>query len=167
MLRQMVQSGWDTLRAVGRDQGVLLLLAAAPLLYAFFYPWPYTNQVVTRVPVAVVDLDHSSLSRQITRFASANPRLDVRRVTADVREAQQALWAGEIEGFAVLPQDLKRQVVRGSAAVVTVEGNGAYALLNKAVLSGFAEAVGTVSAGVEIKKLQAGGQSALQAASKS
>lgn len=156
---------WQTLQAICADKGVLLLLAIAPVLYGFFYPWPYANQVVTRVPVAVVDLDHSSLSRQITRFASASPRLDVRWVGSDVQAAQQALWAGDIEGFAVLPPDLKRQVVRGQSAVVRVEGDGAYALLNKAVLYGFAEAVGTVSAGVEIRKLQAAGQSARQAAS--
>lgn len=155
---------WGTLQAVWADKGVLLLLAIAPVLYGFFYPWPYMYQAVTRVPVAVVDLDHSSLSRQITRFASASPRLDVRWVGADLHAAQQALWAGEIEGFAVLPSDLKRHVVRGQSALVTVEGDGAYALLNKAVLYGFAEAVGTVSAGVEIKKLQAAGQSARQAA---
>ncbi|MDT8992971.1 ABC transporter permease [Curvibacter sp. APW13] len=153
-----------TLLAVWADKGVLLLLAIAPVLYGFFYPWPYMEQAVTRVPVAVVDLDHSSLSRQITRFASASPRLDVRWVGADLQEAQRALWAGEIEGFAILPPDLKRHVLRGQSAVVTVEGDGAYALLNKAVLYGFAEAVGTVSAGVEIRKLQAAGQGARQAA---
>lgn len=163
MLRAIVQAWQATLAAVLRDTGVLLLLVGAPVLYGFFYPWPYSQQAVTRVPVAVVDLDHSSLSRQITRFAAANPRIDVRWVTGDLQQAQQALWRGEIEGFAVLPADLKRQVVRGSPATVTVEGDGAYALLNKAVLYGFAEAVGTVSAGVEIKKLQAAGQGARQA----
>ncbi|MDZ4361655.1 MAG: ABC transporter permease [Variovorax sp.] len=143
--------------------GAYALLNKA-VLYGFFYPWPYGTQAVTRVPVAVVDQDHSGLSRQIARFAMANPRLDVRMVTSDVHEAQQALWRGEIEGYALLPQDLKRNVLRGTPAVVTIEGNGAYALLNKAVLYGFSEAVGTVSAGVEIRKLQAGGQSAIQAA---
>lgn len=163
-MRAFARSWWQTLQAVWADKGVLLLLVIAPVLYGFFYPWPYVEQAVTRVPVAVVDLDHSSLSRQITRFATASPRLDVRWVGADLQEAQRALWAGEIEGFAILPPDLKRHVVRGQAAVVTVEGDGAYALLNKAVLYGFAEAVGTVSAGVEIRKLQAAGQSARQAA---
>lgn len=153
----------DTLLAVGRDTGVLLLLVAAPVLYAFFYPWPYATQAVTRVPVAVVDQDHTSLSRQITRFASANPRIDVRWVTGDVRQAQEAVWLGEIEGFVILPADLKRNAVRGTSAVVSVEGNGSYALLNKAVLYGFAEAVGTVSAGIEIKRLRASGQSQSQA----
>lgn len=146
-----------------RDQGVLLIVLLAPVLYAFFYPWPYGTQVVTRVPVAVVDQDHSNLSRQITRFADADPRIKVRLITGDLHQARLALWRGDIEGYAVLPANLKRNVVRGAAATVSVEGNGAYALLNKAVLYGFAEAVGTVSAGIEIKRLEAGGQSASQA----
>ncbi|WP_426147469.1 ABC transporter permease [Polaromonas sp. DSR2-3-2] len=153
----------DTLKTIAADKGVLLLIAIAPLIYGFFYPWPYSEQAVTRVPVAVVDYDHSNLSRQITRFAQASPRIDVRMVIGDERQARQALWRGEIEGYALLPRDLKRNVLRGSPAVITVEANGSYALLNKAVLSGFAEAVGTVSAGVEIGKLQASGQSAQQA----
>jgi ABC-2 type transport system permease protein len=163
MAAELVRSWWSTLQQVGRDQGVLLLLAVAPVIYGFFYPWPYMHQTVTRVPVAIVDLDHSSLSRQIIRFASASARLDVRWVTPDESQAQQALWNGEIEGYAVLPANLKRNVVRASPAVVTVESDGAYALLNKAVLLGFAEAIGTISAGIEIRKLQAGGMTTRQA----
>ena len=147
-----------------RDSGVLLLLVAAPVLYAFFYPWPYATQAVTRVPVAIVDLDGSGLSRQIARFAAASPRIELRTITGDEQVARRALLRGEIEGYAVLPRELKRHVLRGEPAVVSIEANGAYALLNTAVLYGFAEAVGTVSAGVEIEKLQAAGQSARQAA---
>jgi len=152
-----------TIKEIAQDKGVLLIMGLAPLIYGFFYPWPYGTQTVTRVPVAVVDLDHSNLSRQITRYVQASPRVEVRLVTGDEHAAQQALWAGEIEGFAVLPRDLKRSVLRTSPAVVTVQANGSYALINKAVLYGFSEAVGTVSAGVEIAKLEASGQSALQA----
>ena len=141
------------LATVVRDKGVLLLLIGAPVLYGFFYPWFYADEVLTRVPVAVVDMDRTSLSRQITRFADADPRIEVRLVTGSEHEAQQALWRGEIEGYAVIPPHLKRNVVRGENAVVSIEANGAYALLNKAVQFGFAEAVGTVSAGVVIRKL--------------
>lgn len=162
-IRRLVLAWVSTLSTIARDNGVLLIIGLAPLVYGFFYPWPYATQAVTGVAVAVVDLDHSNLSRQITRFAQANPRLRVRLVTGDERQAQQALWAGEVEGYAVLPADLKRNVLRGSKAVVTVQGNGSYTLLNKAVLTGFSEVVGTVSAAVEIAKLEAGGQSAHQA----
>lgn len=153
----------DALAVVVRDKGVLLLLVAAPVLYGFFYPWFYATEVVTQVPVAVVDLDHSSLSRQITRLAQADPNIAVTLVTGNEHEAREALWNGAIGGYAVLPADLQRKVLRSEAAVVNVEGNGAYTLINKAVQRGFAEAVGTASAAVEIRMLQAHGQSALQA----
>ncbi|WP_180125561.1 ABC transporter permease [Rhodoferax sp. BLA1] len=162
-LSRLWQAWLATLKTIARDKGLVLILGLAPLIYGFFYPWPYGTQVVTRVPVAVVDLDHSNLSRQITRYVQASPRVEVRLITGDEHAAQQALWAGEIEGFAVLPRDLKRSVLRGSPAVVTVQANGSYALLNKAVSYGFSEAIGTVSAGVEIAKLEAAGQGKLQA----
>ncbi|MFT3720005.1 ABC transporter permease [Pseudorhodoferax sp.] len=162
-MSRFAQAWRQTLAAVLGDAGVLLILLVAPVLYGFFYPWPYGTEVVTRVPVAVVDQDRTGLSRQIVRFAQASPRMEVRFVTGDLQQARMALWRGEIEGYALLPADLKRDVVRGAPAVVPIEGNGAYALLNKAVSYGFAEAVGTVSAGVEIRKLQAAGQGAAQA----
>ena len=77
-LRQLFAAWHDTLKAIAGDKGVLLIMGLAPLIYGFFYPWPYAQQSVTRVPVAVVDYDHSSLSRQITRFAQASPRIEVR-----------------------------------------------------------------------------------------
>ncbi|MFO1337619.1 MAG: ABC transporter permease [Burkholderiaceae bacterium] len=152
-----------TLAAMLRDPGVLLLALVAPVLYSFFYPWPYLNQVPTRVPVALVDADHSGLTRQIARYADASPKLALRLVTGDEREAQAAMQRREIEGYAVLPPELKRHVLRGDAVVVPVVGDGAYFLLNKVVLAGLAESVGTVSAGVEIRKLRARGQGAAQA----
>ncbi|WP_291438168.1 ABC transporter permease, partial [Acidovorax sp.] len=112
----LLQAWLQALATVVRDKGVLLLLVGAPVLYGFFYPWFYADEVLTRVPVAGVDRDHTSLSRQITRFADADPRIEVRFVAASEREAQEALWRGEIEGYAVIPAGLKRSVVRGENA---------------------------------------------------
>ncbi|MDO5087708.1 MAG: ABC transporter permease [Comamonadaceae bacterium] len=151
-------------RAVLADKGVLLITLLAPLLYGFFYPWPYSTQAVQRVPVAVVDLDGSSLSRQLTRFAQAAPQLDVRLVTPHPEAARQALWRGQVQGIATWPAHLKRDVARGAAVTVPVEGNGAYPLIAKTVLTGFMGAVGTVSAGIEIRRLQAAGLPPAQAA---
>lgn len=153
-----------SLAGILRDKGAVLLLFGAPVLYGFFYPWFYSQEVVQRVPVAVVVQDNSSLARQMLRFAQASPRIDPQLVTADEGEARAAVLRGEVMGYALLPRDLKRDVIRRSNVVVPVYANGAYPLVSKQVQYGFAEAFGTVSAGVEIKRLQAGGQSAPQAA---
>ncbi len=155
----------DTLRTVARDLGVILLLVGAPLLYGFFYPWFYADEVVQRVPVAIVQHDGSGLARQMARFASASPRIDVVLATGDEGEAQRALLRGDVMGYALLPVGLKRHVVRSDSVTIPVYANGAYPLVAKQVQYGFAEAFGTVSAGIELRRLGASGQSPLQAAS--
>ncbi|WP_373791577.1 ABC transporter permease, partial [Delftia acidovorans] len=163
MARGFAHDFISALRAVFGDVGVLMLLVGAPVLYGFFYPWFYGQEVVQRVPVAVVQHDGSGLARQMLRFAQASPRIEVALVTGDEAQAQQALLDGRVMGYALLPRDLKRRVVRSEEAVVPVYANGAYPLAAKQVQYGFAEAFGTVSAGVELRRLTAGGQSALQA----
>ncbi len=151
------------LRCLLRDKGAVLLLLGAPLLYGFFYPWFYATEVAQRVPVALVVHDSSALSRQLLRFAQASPRIDPQLVTADEGQARQALLRGEVMGYALIPSDFKRDLLRARNLTVPVYANGAYPIASKQVQYGFAEAFGTVSAGVELRRLQAGGQSALQA----
>ena len=154
----------DSCLALLRDKGAVLLMVGAPVLYGFFYPWFYQAQVVQHVPVAVVVHDDSSLARQVLRFAQASPRLGVQLVTGDEAQARDAVLRGEVMGYALIPRDFKREVLRSAHVVVPVYANGAYPLVSKQVQYGFAEAVGTVSAGVELRRLQASGQSSVQAA---
>lgn len=155
---------WHSLRTLLRDKGAVLLMFGAPMLYGFFYPWFYQQQVVQRVPVAVVVQDNSGLARQVLRFAQASPRIDPQLVTGDEAQARAAVLRGEVMGYALIARDFKRDVLHSNKVVVPVYANGAYPLVSKQVQYGFAEAVGTLSAGVEMKRLQASGQSALQSA---
>jgi ABC-2 type transport system permease protein len=160
-----VAAAWlDTWRAILADKAVLIVLFAAGLLYSVVYPYPYSREAVRRAPIAVVDADRGSLSRQLTRFVAASPQLDVVAVLPGLPEAQDLLWRGRIVGVLVLPRGLQADVLAGRVARVEVAGNGAYFLLNKAVLGSVAQAVGTVSAGIEIKRLEAGAASPGQAA---
>ncbi|MGP5101890.1 MULTISPECIES: ABC transporter permease [Psychrobacter] len=156
-------SFFQTLTDVFTDKGIVLMLIIAPIIYGFFYPWPYSSEVVNHVPVGIIDKDNSDLSRTIVRYASASPQLDTRRFL-DEQSAKEAIWADEIAGYMVIPSGLEQNVLSGKAASVSVLGNGGYFLLNKNVQMGFLKAVSTVSAGVKIKKSVAQGAYAPTAA---
>ena len=141
----------QTIKDVFSDKGVLLLLMIAPIIYGFFYPWPYSTEVVNHVPVGIVDKDNSPLSQTIIRYASASPLLDTKRFLNE-QQAIDAIWADDIAGYMIIPSGLEQQVLSGKAASVSVLGNGGYFLLNKNVQMGFLQAVSTVSAGIEVKK---------------
>lgn len=141
----------QTIKDIFSDKGVLLLLLIAPIIYGFFYPWPYSTEVVNHVPVGIIDNDNSNLSRTIVRYASASPQLDT-QLFLNEQQAKEAIWSDEIAGYMVIPSGLEQQILSGKAASVSVLGNGGYFLLNKNVQMGFLKAVSTVSAGIEVKK---------------
>ena len=144
-------SFFQTLQDVFKDKGVLLMLIIAPLIYGFFYPWPYSSEVVNHVPVGIIDNDNSDLSATLIRYSSASPQLDTQRFSSE-QAAKEAIWRDEIAGYMMIPNGLEQQVLSGKAASVSVLGNGSYFILNKNVQLGFLKAVSTVSAGVEVKK---------------
>ena len=60
---------WQELKAVVKDQGVLIFFILVPLGYPLLYTFIYTNETVREVPAAVVDNNRSSLSREYLRLA--------------------------------------------------------------------------------------------------
>lgn len=153
-----------TWQAILRDKAALLLFFISGIIYSFFYPLPYSTETVRRVPVAVVDQDQSALSRQLIRYAGAHPGIAVAGVSARPEDAQEMIWRGEAAGAIFIPEDFSRKVLAGIQPEVQVSGHGSYPLLNKVALNGLAELVGTVSAGIELKRLGAASPSAQQAA---
>ena len=59
---------WQELKAVVKDQGVLIFFILVPLGYPLLYTFIYTNETVREVPAAVVDNNRSSLSREYLRL---------------------------------------------------------------------------------------------------
>lgn len=158
-----LQAWGQTWRAILGDKAALLLFFISGIVYSFFYPLPYSRETVHRVPVAIVDQDNSALSRQLIRWAGAHPGLALAGVTTRPEQAQEWIWRGDAAGVMFIPADFSGKLLAGRQPEVEVGGLGAYPLLNKVVLNGLAEVVGTLSAGIELKRLGAATPSALQA----
>ena len=56
---------WLETKSTIKDEGVLIFFLVVPLAYPLLYSWIYNNEVVREVPVAIVDLSHSSSSREL------------------------------------------------------------------------------------------------------
>jgi ABC-2 type transport system permease protein len=143
---------------VFHDPGALLVLVVAVGLYSFFYPIPYLPQVLRVVPVAVVDQDRTPLSRQLVRMADAHSLLRVAERPAGLGEAEGMVLAGRVGGILVVPAGFERDVQLGRKARVSVFADASYFLVYRQVATGFLETVGTLSAGIDIRRLEARGR---------
>lgn len=158
-MRTLLAAAADESRLVFLDAGVLIITVLAVVVYAFFYPVPYLNQVMRDVPIVVVDEDHSGLSRRLVRMADEHQALRVAAAAASAGEAAAMVTNGSAAGVLVIPRDFERQVLLGRQARVSGHIDASYLLTYNTVLGALLETSGTLSAGVEVARLRAAGMS--------
>jgi ABC-2 type transport system permease protein len=134
-----------TVSAASRDRGLVILFVAAIPVYSFFYPLPYATQSVRDIPLVVVDLDASPMSRDIVSRLSAVAAIRSGGNASSIDEASGALAAGKIAGIVVVPQNFSRDAMRGTPTAVTVFGTGAYPVQDGAVLGSVGAVVQSVA----------------------
>jgi ABC-2 type transport system permease protein len=142
-----------TVAAALRDRGLVILFVAAIPIYSFFYPLPYVTQSVRDIPIVVVDLDASPMSRDIVSRLSAVAAIRNGGNASSIGEASDALAAGQLAGIVVVPENFSRDAMRGTPTAVTVFGTGAYPVQDKAVLGSVGAVVQNVAGGITAARL--------------
>ena len=123
----------EELRAIVKDEGVLLFFIFLPLAYPLIYSWVYNNEVVREVPVAIVDKSSSALSREFARRFDASPDVCVALHCKDMEEAKSAIGHGDVYGILYFPQDFAQNIGRMKQSHVSVYCDMSYMLTYKAI----------------------------------
>ena len=142
------------IRALLKDKGFLLLAIGAPLFYSVFYPFPYTKDIARDIPVAIVDQDNSYYSRTLGQMLRASEEIKPQNF-ATVAEAKKALEKNQIFAIAVLQKDFGKNILKNLPQTVRIYTDGIYPIYYKQTTAALQRAIKTMSAGIEIKKLQA------------
>jgi ABC-2 type transport system permease protein len=126
-------------------RGAFILLVVAPLFYGIYYPQPYLNQILRKIPIAVVDSDHSELSRRIVETLDASGAVSVTKRAATLTEARAALDRGEAFAVVGIPPGTERDVLKGTNVHVPIYADATYLFLFRTTGSGIAVAIDTLS----------------------
>jgi ABC-2 type transport system permease protein len=153
----------DELKTIVKDNGAMLILVVAVFAYPLTYSLAYMNNVVRDIPVTIVDLDNTSSSRQMIRMLGATKELSISQEVGSLHEARQLFWDGQSYGVVLIPGGFEKDLLKGFQTSVSVYCDASYFLLYKETLTGAIQAVGTLSAGVEIKRLMTAGNNEEQA----
>lgn len=153
MLSRLLRVALTEWKLFVTDPAAVLLLVVAGLLYAFYYPTPYINQTVSKVPVAVVDFDHSGKSRELIQMASAAQQIEVKAVYGEMTEAENAMAREEIFGFMVIPEDMEKNLRRGEQVSLNIFTHGAYVMLHGAIGTAFSTCALTLGATQKVRQI--------------
>jgi ABC-2 type transport system permease protein len=133
-------------------RGAFILLVVGPLVYGIYYPQPYLNQILRKIPIAVVDSDLSELSRRIVETLDASGAVSVAIRADALPQARVALDRGEAFAVVGIPPGAERDVLKGTTVHVPIYADATYLFIYRTMSSGIAVAVNTLSS-----ELAAGG----------
>ncbi|SCM75764.1 ABC-2 type transporter [uncultured Pleomorphomonas sp.] len=145
------------LGAIWTDKGARSTMLGATLFFSAFFPQPYLNEVVRDLPVAVIDQDGSTLSRELIRRIDAADAVAVVRYAPDMPSARSLFLKREVHGIVVIPPRFERDLLAGRAAPIASFSDGGYFLLNSSMSSALSNAARSLGAEVQIGRLAASG----------
>jgi ABC-2 type transport system permease protein len=132
-------------RRVLAIRGAFMLLVVGPLVYGLYYPQPYLNQILRKIPIAVVDNDLSELSRSIVQTLDASGAVRVAVQAATVAEGRKALDRGDAFAVVEIPPETERDVLKGTTVRVPIFADATYLFIFRSMASGIAIAIDTLS----------------------
>lgn len=131
-LRLLWQDGWGRILVLWLPLGLLLMLW-----------WIFSAALVRDLPIGLVDLDKSALSRQLARQIDASASVQLADEFVSLAEGSRALRGGDIYALVVIPPHLARDARLGTGPRVTVWNNGQFVLIAKVINGALAQVVGT------------------------
>jgi ABC-2 type transport system permease protein len=132
-------------RRVLGTRSAFSVLFLAPLVYGIYYPQPYLNQILRKLPIAVVDNDLSDLSRRIVETLDASGALSVAVRARTLAEAHIAIDRGKAFAAVEIPPGTERDVLKGITAHIPVYADATYLFIFRSTASGVATAVGALT----------------------
>ncbi|MDI4232741.1 ABC transporter permease [Bradyrhizobium sp. Arg237L] len=149
---------WRELAWLRRRPLLLMLTVVVPLGLMLLLTAILSAGIATRLPIAVLDLDGSELSRSVIRAVDATPDTATVLHVAELSEGRHLIVARKIRGLLMLPRNLERDVFAGRRPEVVLFYNTQTFTVGNLVLRGVNSAIPTVAAGIRISLRTAEGQ---------
>ncbi len=135
------------------DIAIVLTIIGGVVLYSFLYPQPYSKEAVSGLPLSVVDLDKSDLSRDIIFKLNSTPQISVYKVDNSEDDAKSALLKGDVKAIIIIPHNFKKDLALNKSPTIAVGADASYFLIYGGVLEGAMKSVLTTSATIKVANL--------------
>ncbi|ABU71398.1 ABC transporter permease [Vibrio campbellii] len=132
-----------------RDKWLFSCLTWVPILLAVTMWGVFSAGIARDLPIGVVDLQHSQLSRKMIQSLDASSTLSVDYHYTSATEAKNAMIEGDIYAYALIPPQFDQDILLHRQPQLSVFFNSQYILVAKLINSAVAQSQGYFDAQIE------------------
>jgi len=155
----LVNIWFKELKSMFSDGGTIMLFFIAIIIYPILYSLAYNNELAKEIPISIVDENNTELSRKLAQMIDATDEINVAYKNSEFHTAEKLFDEGEIYGIIHIPDDFDKKILRFETATISVYADATFMIIYKQILTGANYSIGTLSAGIEIQRRMAQGQS--------
>lgn len=160
----------NTRTALGRELGRLahqpmyfVLMFLLPLLSFVFFALLFNKGVARDIPIAILDQDHTALSRKVTEMIDETPTALVAYGIQSMDEGERLMREGRISAIVQIPAFFEKNILSNSQTHLEAYISGSNITVNGLLSKDIQTAVTTFSAGIQIQILTKQGLTERQA----
>ena len=145
MLLQIIKR---ELRRLTSRKIYIFMMLIVPICFTFFFLNLMGEGLPLKIPVGVVDLDHTSLSRKVCRSLNASELIDISADAESFHDAIEKVRSGEIYGFFYIPSDFQKKAISGGTPTLSFYSNMAVFVPGSLSFKGFKTIAVLTSGGI-------------------
>ncbi|MDW5290257.1 ABC transporter permease [Formosa sp. PL04] len=155
-----VATEWN---AIKLDKALISTFLSVAFVILIVYTYLYSREVITEVPVAIVNQDESKTSRDYISMLNASKGIYTKTNYTDLKAAEEDYYENIVKGIVVIPKDFGKDLRRGRQTTISTYADASNMLFYKEILGDVTVTTGYFNAGIAIKKEMAKGNSMAQA----
>ncbi len=111
----------------------------------------FSSGVPHNIPVGVVDMDNTNLSRKISMWIGATQEVDVTMHLPNQEEAYRQMSEGRLDAVIIIPEDTEKNILKGIGQPISVFINNTNLLKGGYLQKGIYKALATLSGGIKLQ----------------
>ena len=151
-------------RFLAKNLWDLAMVFWIPLATVLLIWWIFSQIQITDLPIGVIDNDRGPVANTALRYLEANPNLTVKQLYHTPAAAKAAILQRDIYAVVIIPEDFSRNILLSKPAPIVLQVNAQYGTHSGIIQTSVQSVIGTLSAGVEMKRLVKQGMAPSQAA---
>ncbi|AGP48612.1 beta-carotene 15,15-monooxygenase [Psychrobacter sp. G] len=151
-------------RFLAKNPWDLAMVFWIPLATVLLIWWIFSQIQITDLPIGVIDNDRGPVANTALRYLEANPNLTVKQLYHTPAAAKAAILQRDIYAVVIIPEDFSRNILLSKPAPIVLQVNAQYGTHSGIIQTSVQSVIGTLSAGVEMKRLVKQGMAPSQAA---
>jgi ABC-2 type transport system permease protein len=141
------------LRKISSSWILLFTTIFGPVASFLLVSWMFSAAVVRDLPVTVVDLDQTQLSRKIARLVDVIPATDIVYKSISLEEAKTKMMKGEVDAVLYIPEGLEKSVQKGMQSELALFLNNSNVVKGGMLKSQLLTTLSTLSAGIKVQTM--------------